>query len=118
MPLDKNAILSSIVRIEREEQSAPFGGALLLRELTRAEYRAIATAADMGNDQINIDQWNGGLFAAGVIDPVTHAPAFTLDEVLTFPQRGALWDEIKRIATCILDLSEVGAGPLLAPSTD
>jgi hypothetical protein len=118
MPLDKSAILSSIVRIEREEQSAPFGGALLLRELTRAEYRAIAAAADMGENQINIDQWNGGIFAAGVIDGATQAPLFTLDEVLSFPQRGALWDEIRRVASVILDLSEVGTDPLPEPSTD
>ena len=116
MPLSLDAILSTIVRIEREEPSALFGGALLLRELTRAEYRAIARAADMGGDQINIDQWNGGIFAAGVVDPATHAPLFSVDEILNWPQRGALWDEIKRVATIILDLAEVGNGPLLEPS--
>jgi len=116
MPLSKDAILATITRITREETSALFGGALLLQELTRAEYRAIARAADMGGDQINIDHWNGGIFAAGVIDGTSSAPLFTLDEVLTWPQRGALWDEIRRIAAVILDLSEVGNGPLETPS--
>lgn len=121
MPLSKDAILSTVTRMEREEQSALFGGALVLQEITRAEFRTIARAAELppnaeGEPQINTDQWNGGIFAAGVIDPETHAPLFTLDTVLSFPQRKKLWDEIGRIAKVILDLSEVGNGPLPQPS--
>ena len=118
MTLSKVSILAAVTRMEREEPSDEFGGALLLHELTRAEYRAIARAADMGDGKINVDQWNGGIFAAGVIDPETKEPMFTIDEILAWPQRAVLWDEITRVATVILDLSAVGPAPLDPPSAD
>ena len=118
MPLSKDTLRATITRIRREEPSVVMGGALLLQELTRAEYRAIATRADMGEERVNIDQWNGGIFAAGVIDPSTDAPMFSVDELMAWPQRAALWNEIQRVVTCILDLSEVGTLPLAAPSAD
>ncbi len=113
--MDKAAFLAKLVLIERTEESDLFGP-LQLRELTRATFRAIAQHAATGDDKIDIDKWNGGIFAAGVVE--NGAPAFTLDEILIWPHRDELWDEIRRVASAILSLSEVGPEHLKAPSSD
>jgi len=117
--LSKDQILSHVTRRTKTVQSDVFGGDLCIREHTRAEYRAIAQSADKGKDEngqalIDTDRWNGGLFANAVIDAATGAPLFTVDEVLTFPERSAVWGEVRRIAQESLDLSEVGP-PALFP---
>jgi len=111
--LTKDQILSHVTRRTKTIPSDVFGGDLCVREHTRAEYRAIAQSADKGKDEsgqalIDTDRWNGGLFANAVIDAATGAPLFTVDEVLTFPERSAVWGEVRRIAQESLDLSEVG----------
>lgn len=107
MALTKEKILLKLARRERQEPSEVFGGELTLRELTRAEFRAIREAATLPDGLIDVDRWNGGLFCAGTIDGKGE-PLFTLDELLALPQRGDLWDEIKRIADCILDFNQIG----------
>lgn len=114
--LTKDTILSKLARRTKTVASEVFGGDLCIREHTRAEFRAIQAAAALppenGEPQINLDQWNGGLFANTVIDAATGAPLFTLDEILAFPERNALWSEVRRIAQESLDLSEVGSDAL------
>ena len=113
MALDKATILATLRLAERDEERVPFGGQLRLRELTRAQWRACAQASAVPDDagKVNLDQWRAHLFAAGVING-TGEPLFTPAEVLDFPQRDDLWEEIARIADCILELSEVGQAPL------
>jgi len=117
--LSKDQILSQVARRTKTIPSDIFGGELCIREHTRAEYRAVMGAADRGKDDagqalIDTDRWNGGLFANAVIDASTGMPLFTVDEVLAFPERTAVWAEVRRIAQESLDLSEVGQ-PALFP---
>jgi hypothetical protein len=91
--------------------------------LSRAEYRALVAVSERppnadGEPQINTDQWYGGLFAAGVLDPLTGHAMFTIDEIMGWAQRKELWDEISRVGRIVLDFSEVGPGPLELPSSD
>jgi hypothetical protein len=113
MALSKDDILSRIgMRIERDEPSEVFGGALRLRELDRATARAASRASDIGNGRTDLDTWNASVFAAGVIDAATGAPLFTVDEIKAWPHRVALWNEIVRIGNAILELSEVSPDAL------
>ncbi len=107
--LTKADILTKLTRRTQSVPSDVFGGELCIREHSRAEFRAAqeAAAAPDSADKLLTDRWNGSLFANAVIDPASGAPLFTLDEVLTFPERNQLWDEIRRIAQLSLDLSEV-----------
>jgi hypothetical protein len=43
---------------------------------------------------------------------------FTEAEIMAFPERNALWNEIVRIQKAGLDLSETGGDFLPAPSSD
>lgn len=121
--LTRDAILSQMQRRITTEHSDVFGGDLRLRELSRAEYRAAerdATTQQRSADgRVLVDgpRWNAGVFAAGVID-ADGAPLFTPDEVLAWPERTPVWLEVLRVATLILELSEVGPEALKAPSTD
>ena len=119
--LSKDQILSALSRRTKTIPSEIFGGELCIREHTRAEYRAITQAADRGKDAegqalVDTDRWNGGLFANAVIDAATGTPLFTVDEVLAFPERNAVWGEIRRIAQESLELSEVGPAALKSGS--
>ena len=102
----KADILARLALAERDVESIPFG-TLRIRELTRAQWRACGEAARDGEGNILIDPWRAGLFAAGVIDE-DGRPMFTMAEVLAFPQRDSLWEEIARIANAVLEVSEVG----------
>jgi hypothetical protein len=119
MALSKEQIIGRLARIERDEPSAVFGGDLRIRELTRAEYRTVARGADLGENRLDLDRWNAGLFVAGVINGNSE-PMFALDEVLAWPQRDTIWTEVQRIAEAILNLSEVGPEALTksSPTTD
>jgi hypothetical protein len=108
----REAILAQAERRERDEES--LFGTLRLRELARIDYRAISTAAEIPGrpGHIYVDIWHAGVFAAVVIDPETHEPLFTTDEVLAWGNRNDLWAEVIRIVTAGLDLSEVGPDAL------
>jgi hypothetical protein len=109
--LTKEKILARLIRREHTEPSDLFGGDLTIRELTRAEFRAIRDAALLPTGMLDVDRWNGGLFVAGVLNGKGE-PMFTLDELLALPQRIDLWDEVGRIANLILDFNEVGTDAL------
>lgn len=104
--LTKAQILARLARRERQEASEAFGGDLTIRELTRAEFRAVRAAARLSDDLLDVDRWNGGLFAAGVVD-AKGEPLFTVDELLALPQRDDVWDEVRRIADCIINFNEL-----------
>jgi hypothetical protein len=106
MLLTKSQIGAVTALAQQEIPSDVFGGSLLIREMTRATFRGVREYANKGGS-VNVDDWNAGLFAAVVIDPATNTPMYTLSEVLEWANRPALWDEIIRIASLGLDLSEV-----------
>ena len=72
-------------------------------------------ALSSGQREVDVDAFNGGIFVAAVVGD-DDKPLFTLDELLQFPQRADIWDEIQRIAAIALQLSEVGPQALKAPS--
>ncbi len=118
MLLSKTNILQVITRRTKDVSSEVFGGDLRIQEITRAEYRAVYQAADIGDNQVSLDKLHAGFFALMVLDPATGAQMFTEAEVMAFPQRSALWAEVVRIQQAGLDLSETGEGFLPAPSSD
>lgn len=112
--LTKEQILNKALHT-RTESSAVFDGELCLQELGRGTFRAIVKDArlpdDSGDEEksvVDSDRWNGGIFAAIVVDATTRVPLFTLDEVLAFANRADVWDEILRVATIGLNFSEIG----------
>src|SRR4051812_42849909 len=109
--LTKEQILNKTGLQTRSEPSEAFGGELCLQELARGTFRAIVRAARLGDEDsgtVDTDKWNGGLFAALVVDPETRVPLFTIDEVLAMANRPDVWDEILRVATIGLNFSEIG----------
>lgn len=149
--INRDAILARLVLAERDEESAPLGGTVRLRELTRAELRDAgqwATTTDlaerertrsalfadavreaMGDEEAlrraltayyigaaetatDADRWNAALLAVGMVDGESGKPLFSRDEIIQWPNRGALWSEVLRLAQAILDLSEVGQSHL------
>lgn len=121
MLLNKANILQAVARRTKDEPSAIFGGDLRIQEITRAEWRAVSADAALppnaaGEAQMNTDKWYGGFFALMVVEPDTGKPMFTFLEVMAFPERDDLWGEVRRLAQVGLDLSEVGADFLPAPS--
>lgn len=118
MLLSKTNILQLITRRTKDIASDVFGGDLRIQEITRAEYRAVYQAADIGDNKVSLDRLHAGFFALMVIDPQTGAPMFTEAEVMAFPERNVLWSEIVRIQQAGLDMSEVGSDFLPAPSSD
>lgn len=112
--LTRDSILAQMQRRTKVEASAVFGGDLRVRELLRSEYRAAQTTAQ-ADTVMPVDRFNATIFAAAVVDEAG-APLFTADDVLQWPERTELWDEVLRIAQFALDLSEVGPEALKAPS--
>lgn len=106
MRATRDSILARLQLAERDVESIPFG-TLRLRELTRAQWRACADKARNEAGDILIDPWRAALFAAGVVGE-DGASLFSAEEILAFPQRDDLWDEIARIANAVLEVSEVG----------
>lgn len=114
--LTRDAILAQMQRRTKVEPSAVFGGDVTIRELLRSEFRTVRAAA-FTNGPFDTDLWNAGIFAAAVVD-ANGAPLFQADELLLWPDRSAVWDEVLRIAKAALDLSEVGPDFLPPPSSD
>lgn len=117
MLLSKTNILQVITRRTKDITSDVFGGDLRIQEITRAEYRAVYQAADIGDNKVSLDKLHAGFFALMVIDPATGGPMFTEDEVMAFPERNTIWNEVVRIQQAGLDLSEAGPDFLPAPSS-
>lgn len=95
------------------DAESPLFGALCLQEFSRAAWRACIEAARLGagpdgKPMIDTEKWAAARFASGVVDPTTRAPLFTIDEVLGFTHRTAVWAEVARLADHIQELSEVG----------
>ena len=111
--LTRDAILAQMARRTKVIASDVFGGALRIQELLRSEYRTTERAAA---DAKSVDVWNAGIFATAVID-ADSKPLFSADEVLLWPERSAVWNEVLRIAQAALDLSEVGSEALKELST-
>jgi hypothetical protein len=136
-PLSKVAILAAITRRERVIPAPVFEGALLARELSRPDYeacRAFAATEDVdsatGMAYLDLWRWHAAIIAHGLvdpesgeafadgrrdpetgqvpIDPATRSTLFTPDEVVTWPNRGALENGMAELAQAILDLNEVG----------
>jgi len=114
--LTRDAILAQLARRTKIEPSAVFGGDVTIRELLRSEFRAVRSAA-MSAGPFDADLWNAGIFATAVVD-AAGVPLFQADELLAWPDRTAVWDEVLRIAKAALDLSEVGPDFLPPPSSD
>lgn len=118
MPLSKDGAATIIRRRTKTTPSPAFGDDVLYRELTRAEWRDAldyAATGETNTDGVPIiltDRWNIARFVSGVIDPATEEPIFTRDELLAWPNRADLWDEVARIANEIDALSEVGGESL------
>lgn len=118
MPLTKEGAAAIIRRRTKTTPSAVFGNEVLYRELTRAEWRAALDYAATGEKSadgtpiILVDRWNIARFVFGVIDPVTEEPIFTRNDLLAWPNRTDLWDEVARVAGEIDALSEVGGDAL------
>ena len=120
--LTKDQITAAVTRRTTTIPSAVFGGDISIRELSRLEWREAARESEVGKDDAgqpltNIDQWNSRVFAAGVID-AGGAALFAAADILAWPRRADLWAEIGRIASAIIDLSEVGPAALKEPSSD
>lgn len=111
--LTRDAILAQMARRTKVIASDVLGGDLRIQELLRSEYRATERAAA---DAKSVDVWNAGIFATAVID-ADSKPLFSADEVLLWPERSAVWNEVLRIAQAALDLSEVGSEALKELST-
>lgn len=97
------------------EREKARGVALATADLADDEARARAlTAYWLGAPATttDADRWHAALFAAMVVDPETKEPIFDRDQILTWPNRIELWNEVRRIAQMGLDLSEVGAEAL------
>lgn len=122
--LTKEQILSKAGLQTKIEHSDVFEDDFCLQELTRASFRAVVKAAkvppndDSDEEMVDKDLWNGGLFAAVVVDQETRAPLFTLDEILEMAHRADVWNEILRIATIALNFSEIGPEALKKTSSD
>ena len=86
-------------------------------ELDADAQTAFWLALQAGHRELDVDAFNGGIFAAAVVGD-DGEPLFKLAEVLAFPQRPDVWDEIQRIATIVIDLSEVGPEALKELSAD
>lgn len=110
MYLSKDQILARGVRRRQDAESPVFGGTLCLQELSRWDYKLAAQLATIPSDpdKVYVQLWDAATFAAGVVDPATGEPLFTHEEVATFREDMALWDEIARIAGLVRALSEVG----------
>lgn len=115
--LSKQDILARMQRRTQTISSDVFVGDLRIRELLRSEYRAIQAQAQPDGEPFNVDRWNAGCFAAIVID-ASGEPMFTVDEVLQWPERPEVWDEVVRVANAGLNFSEVGTAALKKPSGD
>lgn len=61
---------------------------------------------------VDVNRWNAALLAAGWIDPATGATVLKPEEILAWPARDDLWNEVGRLAQCVYDLSEAGQASL------
>lgn len=105
----RDGLLGRFALAEEEYTSEVFGGTLVLREETRAAFRAVRAAA---GEPLDADRWNAGHFCAGVVDPHTKQPIYTMDEILSLANRPEVWMEILHVAGKVLTLSEARPGDL------
>lgn len=109
---DKASIFPGLRLAERTLESGPLGAAVHIRELTRAQWRTATEAARADEEgKILLSPYYQHIFAFGVVD-AEGKPIFQPAEVLDFPNRDDVWEEIARIAQAILELSEVGSQAL------
>lgn len=107
----REQLISKSARRRQDVESTVFGGTLCVQELSRLDWRIAIQASKIPNDpddRVYIDWWDGAIFAAGVLDPIKGEPLFTMDDMLLWANREDLWQEIRRVAVIIRELSEVG----------
>lgn len=107
--LTRAAITERTARRREDFESPPLGGTLCVQELSRLDWKTASRIATTPTDpdKVFIDYWDAACVAYGVIDPTDGESLFTVDMILSWANRDALWDEIRRIANRIRELSEV-----------
>jgi hypothetical protein len=82
--------------------------------LDTVAFRQALTAYYLGTPEraTDPDRWNAAILAASWIDPATGRSVVTREEILAWPARADLRDEVLRLAQAALDLSEVGQAHL------
>lgn len=80
----------------------------------RGAIRMALTAYYIGTPEraTDLDRWNAGLLAAGWIDPETGASVVSREEILNWPARDELREEVQRLVNSLMELSEVGSEAL------
>ncbi len=102
------------------EREKARGNALAVADLADEDARRAALMQYWGElpERVMIlERWYVGLLAVSAIDPETGAALFTRDEIMAWPQRAELWDEVARLGQAVLDLSEVGESHLKKESS-
>jgi hypothetical protein len=108
MPRTKDEILAAIAPQTKEVIAESFGGALTIRELSRAQWRsttayaAVPRPPDLAPDApdpglVNIAAWDVACFATGVIGD-DGTPIWSETAVLDFPDRDGLWADVAMVA--------------------
>ncbi len=109
--LSKADILAALsTRAERDEEIAPLGGVVRVRELGRAQLRQAGELGRNG-ETTDSDRWHLAIVAFGVVDPTTKQPLFSFAELLSLTEGDdppLRTNAAREVAQRILDLSEVG----------
>jgi hypothetical protein len=74
------------------------------------QLRQALFAYELGAPETAIDseRWNAALLAASWIDLESGEPMVAREDVLAWPARPEITSEVARLASCVLDLAEVG----------
>lgn len=112
----RDSIFAAIAPQTKEVPAESFGGALTIRELSRAQWRHTVEYAkaprpvDLPPDEpdpglVNIAAWDVSCFAAGVIDETGAALFADEAAVLALPDRNGVWADVATVAQEIRDFS-------------
>lgn len=103
----------------RRAEVSILGAAVTVRELMRAEWRAVQNAraahlftAEDGQSYYTVEGLelaDAATLAFGAIDAETGEALWDTDAIVSWASRPALWADVRAAAQTILSLSEVGA---------